>query len=88
MCCEGQYEIQKGWRGFPCLQTFAELLLERPLPGLSACAFPDMVVMFLWEVTAGTIRRVFLVVFVDSASYRVDSVDMLEYCGVMFSLFV
>ena len=70
------------------LQAFTELLLESSLPGLSACAFPDMVVMFLWEVTAGTIRRVFLVVFVDSASYRVDSVDMLEYCGVMFSLFV
>ena len=39
--------------------------------GLSACAFPDMVVMFFWEVTAGTIRRVFLVVFVDSSTYRV-----------------
>ena len=89
MRCEGQYEVQnKGWRCFPCLQAFTELLLESSLPGLSACAFPNMVIMFFWEVTAGTVRRVFLVVFVDSATYRVDSVDMLEYCGVMFSLFV
>ena len=60
------------------MQTFAELLLESLLPGLSSCAFPDMVVMFFWEVTAGTVRRVFLVVFVDLAGYRVDSVDMLD----------
>jgi len=80
MSCEGQYEIQKGWWCFPCLQTFAELLLKSSLPGVSAGAFPeDMVlIMFFWEVTAGTVRRVFLVVFVDLAGYRVDSVDMLD----------
>jgi len=54
------------------LQTFTELLLKGSLPGLSACAFPNMVIMFFWEVAARIARRVFLVVFVKSAAYRVD----------------
>ena len=54
------------------MQTFTELLLKGSLPGLSACAFPNMVIMFFWEVAARIARRVFLVVFVKSAAYRVD----------------
>jgi len=73
---------------FPFLETFSELLLEISLPWLSACAFPNTFGVLFGHVATGETWRVFLVISVDSATYRVDSVDMFEYSGIVFGLSV